>query len=174
VILLLRGAPGAGKSTTAAALSACLGAPPRIAVVEVDDLRGDLWHVPSALRLDDGERHHLALAQAARIALALLGAGVRSVVVVDTFSARGVEAFRAALRCSTEVREVVLHAEPEEHARRLETREGAHAFRDARVALAMARELLSDGLAREHRAVRTTGASAVDVASQIAAMLDAG
>ena len=168
MILLLRGAPGSGKSTTAAALSARLGGPPRLAVVEVDDLRGDLWHVPPALRLDDGERHHLALAQAARIARALLGVGVRRVVVVDTFSVRGVEAFRAALRCDVRVDDVVLHAEPEEHARRLETREGEHAFRDAQVALGMARELL-----REGRVVQTTGASAGDVAAQIAAMLDA-
>lgn len=167
MILLLRGAPGTGKSTTALALSAHLGGPPRLAVVEVDDLRGDLWHVPAALRLDDGERHHVALAQAARVARALLGAGVRRVVVVDTFSACGVEAFRGALRCDVRVAEVVLYAEPEEHARRLETRGGTHAFRDASVALAMAAALAS-----EARVVRTTGTSAGEVAAQIATMLD--
>lgn len=167
MILLLRGAPGTGKSTTALALSDRLGGPPRLAVVEVDDLRGDLWHVPPALRLEDDERHHIALAHAARIARALLGAGVRRVVVVDTFSARSVEAFRLALRCDVRVAEVVLHADPGEHARRLETREGTHAFRDASVALAMARSLVGEG-----RVVRTTGASAGDVAAQIAMMLE--
>lgn len=169
MILLLRGAPGTGKSTTAAALSARLGGPPRLAVVEVDDLRGDLWHVPPALRLEDDERHHIALAHAARIARALLGVGVRRVVVVDTFSARGVEAFRGALRCAVPVAEVVLHAEPEEHVRRLETREGEHAFRDASVALEMARELASEG-----RVVRTTGADVGDVATELARMLGEG
>lgn len=168
MILLLRGAPGAGKSTTAAALSARFGGPPRLAVVEVDDLRGDLWHVPPALRLEDDERHRIALAHAARIARALLGVGVRRVVVVDTFSARAVEAFRGALRCAVPVAEVVLHVEPEEHVRRLETREGEHAFRDASVALGMAREMAESGCV-----VRTTGASTNDVAAQIAAMLDA-
>jgi predicted kinase len=167
VILLLRGAPGTGKSTTALALSARLGGPPRLAVVEVDDLRGDLWHVPPALRLEDDERHHIALAHAARIARALLGAGVRSVVVVDTFSAPGVEAFRDALRCAVTVAEVVLHCDRDEHAYRLRTRpETPGVYRDAVVACAMADELAGAGCV-----VRTTGVSPCVVAEQIAKLL---
>lgn len=168
MILLLRGAPGSGKSTTAAALSARLGGPPELAVVEVDDLRGDLWHVPPALRLDDGERHHVALAHAARIARALLGAGVRRVVVADTFSAAGVAAFRAALRAPVAVAEVVLHVEPDEHAERLRTRPGEHAFRDASVALGMAARLACEGCV-----VRTSGRAPGAVAEEIAAILAA-
>jgi predicted kinase len=167
VILLLRGAPGTGKSTTAAALSARLGGPPSLAVVEVDDLRGDLWHVPPALRLDDDERHHLALAQAARIARALLGAGVRRVCVVDTFSDGAVAAFRGALRCSVPVAEIVLHCDRKEHCERLRLRpEVPGVYRDAVAACAMADELRGAGCV-----VRTTGVAPCVVAEQIAWML---
>lgn len=145
-LLLLRGAPGAGKSTTARELVRRLGGPPEAAAVEVDELRGDLCSTP-ALRLDDAERHHVALVHAARLARSLLGAGVRRVVVVDTFAPAGVLAFRTALHVDVEVQTIVLHAPPDEHARRVASRQGEHAFRDVGAALAMAAGLDAEGCA---------------------------
>lgn len=161
-VLLLRGAPGAGKSTTAAALSRLLGGPPALAVVEVDELRGDLWRTP-AHRLDDVEKHHTALVHAARLARALLGAGVRRVCVVDTFSAAGVQVLRGEL-AELETRAVVLHCTPEEHARRLRERPGAHAYRGLD-ALDMAHRLARD--AERGSVVLSYGRTAAEVAAAV-------
>jgi len=78
-VVLIRGAPGAGKSTLGRRLRAALTA---AAVVEVDDLRTMLSQVDWANR-----RHHdQALAGMFALARGLLGAGVRPVVVIDTLS----------------------------------------------------------------------------------------
>lgn len=119
MILLLRGAPGVGKSTAAALAVLQLGGAPRAAVVEVDDLRGDLWHVSAVEGMPDHARHLLAVAQAAGVALALLGAGVGLVIVVDTFSRAGVDAFTRALRRRAGLRTVTLTVGRTEHCERL-------------------------------------------------------
>jgi chloramphenicol 3-O-phosphotransferase len=159
-LLLLRGAPGAGKSTTARALAAFRPAP---AVVEVDELRGDLWQVPAATRLEDAERHHIALVHAARLARALLDAGALRVVVVDTFAPGGVLAFTEALRGAVDVRSVTLAVAPLEHKRRLLERTGVHAFRDFGVASRMNVDLESE----TGEIVRSAGAPE-DVAGEVA------
>lgn len=170
MILLIRGAPGVGKSTVAARLVARLGGAPVAAVVEVDELRGDLWYVPPALVLPEADRHHLAIAGAAQVALALLDVGVEVVVVVDTFAPFGVEAFAQALRGRTEVRSVTLIVEVGEHAYRLATRpEVPGVYRDLDVASMMNAELA----AGEGVRIDTTGADPTEVAAQIAALLTA-
>jgi predicted kinase len=138
-ILLLRGAPGVGKTTTAA----CLRERHGVLVVEVDDLRGELFHVGPLVGLADHERHYVALAQAATMAL-LMRTHAGRVVVVDTFNAACMAAFEHAVRGRARLVPVSLVADPLVLARRLETRpEVPGAFRDAVVA----RALNEDGLA---------------------------
>jgi hypothetical protein len=138
-ILLLRGAPGSGKSTVAALLAKHHEA----AVIEVDDLRGELWRVPAVSGLSEPDRHHLALAQAAGMALALLRAGCRP-VVVDTFNTRCVEVFQQALRGRAAMRLRALVVEPLELARRLVERpEVLGVFRDVVVSAQFNAELFA-------------------------------
>ncbi len=77
-VILLRGAPAVGKSTTARGLIEVLR---RGAVVEVDHLRGIQadcdWH--------DRRQHAVALSVAAQCAQAFLVEGVSPVILVDTF-----------------------------------------------------------------------------------------
>lgn len=163
MILLLRGAPGVGKSTVARLVAG--GATPRSAVVEVDDLRGELWHAgDDVAALPDFARHRLALVMAAQIARALLASGVARVVVADTFAAAGVDAFVAALRGRAEVRSVTLTVRRDEHARRLaERREVPGVFRDLEIAADMNEELATADPSHVDTTERTAGDVAADV-----------
>lgn len=78
-VVLVRGAPGAGKSTLGRRLRKTLT---QAAVVEVDELRAMLSQVDWASR-----RHHdQALEGMFALVRGFLGAGVRPVVVIDTLS----------------------------------------------------------------------------------------
>ncbi len=136
-VLLLRGAPGVGKSTTATFLREAHG----LAVVEVDDLRGELWHVPPLSGFSDAERHQVALAHAAVTALALIRAG-RPVVIVDTFNSAGIAVLELALRGRAAILPIALVLEPGELTRRLATRpEVPGVFRNAEVSTRFNEEL---------------------------------
>lgn len=87
--LLFRGAPGAGKSTLARALRDALQ---RGAVLEVDSFR--------AMQVIDWEseaQHDIALEVATMAAARFVAAGVRPVIVVDTFCRGRLGATRVAL-----------------------------------------------------------------------------
>ena len=158
-ILLLGGAPGSGKSTVARLFAN------RAAVVEVDDLRGELHRIPSAAALTSSEVHHVALAQAATIALAFLSRGERQVVVVDTFGLSAFHAFFRALRGRAVVKSVSLVVDLGEHARRLETRpEVPGVFRDLEAARKVDAE---HHLNRMTERIDTTRLTPGDVAARI-------
>src|SRR5690606_23873995 len=78
-VVLVRGAPGAGKRTLGRRLRKALTA---AAVVEVDDLRAMIAQVDWTSR-----RHHdQALEGAFALVGGLLGAGLRPIVLIDTLS----------------------------------------------------------------------------------------
>ena len=89
-VLVLRGAPGAGKSTLGRHLRKAL---PSGAVIEVDDLRGMLAQVDWSSR----EHHDIAMSVAMEALLGFLGVGVRPVVLIDTFSRSRLHAVQARL-----------------------------------------------------------------------------
>lgn len=76
-VLLLRGAPGVGKSTLARALRDALQ---RAAVLEVDGFRA-----MQAIDWESDEQHDIALEVAVTAAARFAAAGVRPVILVDTF-----------------------------------------------------------------------------------------
>lgn len=123
--------------------------------------------MPPAAALSDEQRHHLALAGAAGVALALLAAGIKLVIVVDTFAPEGVGVFKSAARGRAPLRAVTLLVEPGEHAHRLVTRpEVPGVFRDLGVASRM-----NASLATEPNEVRinTTGTTPGEVAGRVRA-----
>lgn len=78
-VLVIRGAPGVGKSTLGRGLRKTL---PYGAVIEVDDLRGMLTQVDWTSRLD----HDVALDIALGAVERLVALGRRPCVLIDTFS----------------------------------------------------------------------------------------
>lgn len=164
MILLLRGAPGVGKSTIAVEAAVILGGGPAVAVIEVDDLRGDLWHTP-AIAIPEDDRYVLALGLAARVAMALLEAGVGRVIVVDTFAAWAARVFQKALRGRALARAISLLADDGEIGHRLATRpERPGVFRDSPVARALNAELAAEADAAR---LDTSGCRPREVAAHV-------
>ena len=90
-VVLIRGAPGAGKSQVAKCLSSYF---PRGAKVEVDSLRGMVISVDWT-----NQQEHINLLQvAAGVTRDFLRFGFRPVIVVDTFSGDKINRFVATLR----------------------------------------------------------------------------
>ncbi len=78
-LLIVRGAPGVGKSTAVRRLRKHI---PDGAVIEVDSLRGMI----AAVQWVNTEQHWVALDQASLLIKGFLAKGFRPVVLVDTFS----------------------------------------------------------------------------------------
>jgi len=89
-LLLVRGAPGVGKTSATRRLRANI---PEGAIIEVDGLRGMIANV----RWVDTAQHLIALDHARLLAGAFLDRGYRPVVLVDTFSRGKLTAFTASL-----------------------------------------------------------------------------
>ena len=89
-VLVIRGAPGAGKSTLGRGLRRAL---PSGAVLEVDDFRGMLAQVDWSSRSD----HDVALDAALAAISAYLGHDRRPVVLIDTFSRSRLTSVQARL-----------------------------------------------------------------------------
>lgn len=125
-VLLIRGAPGSGKSTLAAALREQLESG---ATIEVDQLRG------MVIRCNWGDRrtHAAAVGMACSGARELVRAGVRPVVLVDTFA--GVLPTATAKLHGLRWSVLSLWIEPAELGRRLEAR--ARGYKDLAGALAV-------------------------------------
>jgi predicted kinase len=103
-VLLVRGAPGVGKSAVVSELKQHI---PDGAVIEVDTIRQML----ARPRNTDRAQHVAALELAWVLARAFLAQGVCPVVVVDTFTSRKLSAFVASV--DRPYRIVSLYAEPE-------------------------------------------------------------
>ena len=89
-LLLVRGAPGVGKSSAVRKLRRLL---PGGAIIEVDHVRGMI----AAVRWVDTEQHLMTLELVHALAFGFLERGLRPVVVVDTFSRGKLGGFVASL-----------------------------------------------------------------------------
>ena len=89
-IIVVRGAPGSGKSSVARHLGKQL---PTGATIEVDTVRGMIHHI----QWERDEEHIDAIHAAVRATIAYLERGYRPVVLVDTFGFGRLELALAAL-----------------------------------------------------------------------------
>jgi predicted kinase len=144
-VIIIRGAPGVGKSTLAKALASHF---PKGVRLEVDTLRGMVISVDWT----NQQEHMDLLLVAARLTRHFLELGFRPVLVVDTFSGNKVQPFLDAICASTpglQVKTFALHTSPEVLEQRLISRPSDQ-FRD----LAVSRKLNSDVL-KIHRPADT-------------------
>lgn len=124
-VIVIRGAPGVGKSRAAKLLAARLG---RGARVEVDTLRAMIIPVEWTNQVE----HASVLSIAVGVVAAFLEMGHRPVVVVDTFSGNKLARFLTELRAvrhGIDVRAVALVATPDVLRSRVESR-SAGEFKD--------------------------------------------
>lgn len=136
-VIILRGAPGVGKSALAKELAQHF---PKGVRLEVDTLRSMVISVDWT----NQQEHKDLLQVAAQLTRQFLGLGFRPVLVVDTFSGDKVKPFLDAINepdLGLQVKTFALHASPEVLARRLAARPQDQ-FRD----LAVSRKLNSDVL----------------------------
>jgi len=136
-VIILRGAPGVGKSTLAKELAQHF---PEGVRIEVDTLRGMVISVDWT----NQQEHKELLQVAAQLTRQFLGLGFKPVLVVDTFSGDKVKEFLDTVNnpdLGLQVKAFALHASPEVLARRLAARPQDQ-FRD----LAVSKKLNSDVL----------------------------
>lgn len=134
-LILLKGAPGVGKSTTAKLLAHHCPSGVRI---EVDTLRQMVISVDWTNQAE----HRSLLRLSAKLAAGFLYSGCSPVILVDTFSGDKIEGFRAAFRAEcpqSRVFVAVLHATDDVLRQRLASREG-EAFRDITIAMRINQE----------------------------------
>jgi broad-specificity NMP kinase len=159
-ILLLRGAPGVGKSTTARKLRHML---PTGAIIEVDTLRGMI----AAVKWVDTQQHLLALEHAHLLAESFLRRGFSPVLIIDTFSRGKLLGFIEKL--SRPYLIATLHARWEVLRSRVEQRPDEH-FKDL-----AAIQLLHDEVARNRYPhellIDTSELSPADTAAELAKWL---
>lgn len=159
-LLLLRGAPGVGKSTAARKLRQLI---PKGAILEVDTLRGMI----AAVKWVDSEQHLLALEHARLLAESFLQRAFRPVVVIDTFSRSKLLRFTQGLSGSYRI--ASLHARWEVLRTRVEQRPDEH-FKDL-----TAIQLLHDDVAGNRhpreRLIDTSNLSPSEVATELSAWI---
>jgi hypothetical protein len=159
-VLLVRGAPGVGKSSAVRAARKLL---PDGAIVEVDDLRGMI----AAVRWSDRLHHELALAHAALLVNSFLAKGFTPVLIVDTFSRGLADPFARTLGRPYRIASLV--ADADTLRQRIEGRP-ANQFRDHDVSLALNAQTRHDRF--EHDVlVDTTGLRADEVAARLASIV---
>jgi predicted kinase len=157
--ILIRGAPGSGKSSTARALARHY---PRGATIEVDLIRrsmnGIIWH--------NHHQHFDALHIMAAMAHAFVERGYGPVIIVDTLGFGSLEmALEALATDSAAVYSLV--CDPRRIAYRLWKRPGG--FRDIRKAHRFNRHILEEGESRQDL-IDTGSATEEEVCRQILAL----
>lgn len=143
-LILLKGAPGVGKSTAAKLLACHFTAGVR---VEVDTLRGMVTNV----KWTDQTEHRSLLKVSAQLAAGFLRSGFAPVILIDTFSGDKVNDFLAAFRSEcpqSRVFVAVLHASDDVLRHRVLSRE-AEAFRDITIASRINQESVHGAMAFE-------------------------
>jgi predicted kinase len=136
-VIIIRGAPGSGKSQTAKLLASHLG---RGARIEVDALRSMVFPVDWT----NQNEHISVLNIASRVVADFVRLGHRPVIVVDTFSGDKVVRFLSDLReqhRAIEVRAFALFVAPPVLRARVEQRP-AFGFRDLDVCLKLNADIL--------------------------------
>jgi tRNA uridine 5-carbamoylmethylation protein Kti12 len=164
-LLLVRGAPGVGKSTAVRTLRKHIGSG---AVVEVDHVRGMIADV----RWVDTAHHLAALGVTRGIIHSFLSRGFRPVIVVDTFSGGKLRQFVADLAEETYVRYRVasLHAAADTLLARVAGRP-TNEYREPDVSLLLNDEVLRNRHPREEL-IDTTHLSPGDVAKLLLEILE--
>lgn len=138
-LVLLKGAPGVGKSTTAKLLARHFPSGVRI---EVDDLRRMVVDV----KWTEQSEHRKVLMLGAHLAAGFLRSGFAPVILVDTFSGDKVDGFLTAFRSECQESRVfvaVLHTSDEVLRDRVLNRE-ADGFRDLTVSMRLNQEVVRD------------------------------
>lgn len=138
-LILLKGAPGVGKSTTAKLLARHFPSGVRI---EVDTLRGMVIDVDWT----DQAEHRSLLTLSAQLAAGFLRAGFAPVVLIDTFSGDKIDGFLAAFRSEcpqSRACVTVLHASDGLLRERVLNRD-EDGFRDIDIALRINHESVRD------------------------------
>lgn len=138
-LILLKGAPGVGKSTAAKLLARHFPSGVRL---EVDALRGMVINV----NWTDQAEHRNLLTLSAQLAAGFLRSGFAPVILIDTFSGDKIDGFLAAFRSEYPEGRVcvaVLHASGDVLLERVLTRD-ADGFRVIDVALRINHESIRD------------------------------
>lgn len=159
-VLLVRGAPGVGKSSAVRELRRLLGCG---ATIEVDDLR----RMIVAVRWVDREHHLVALDHARLLVRSFLDKGFVPVVVVDTFSRRQADPFARSLGRSYRIASLV--AERPVLEQRIQSRP-VDAFRDVAASMTLDAEARRDRFEAD-TLIDTTTLTPLAVAEQLAHLL---
>ncbi len=164
-VVIVRGAPGVGKTSAVRALRKRISAG---AVVEVDHVRGMI----AGVRWIDSEHHLVALGVTRGIVQSFLARGFRPVVVVDTFSRGKLKQFVADLTGELDVRYRIasLHAANEALLARIEGRP-ANEFREPAISLRLNEEILQNRYPHEEL-IDTTELAPADVAERLFAVVE--
>ena len=136
-VIIIRGAPGVGKSSAASLLAQLY---PSGAKVEVDRIRS----MVNSVDWTDQSQHIAALKVAVDVACRFLEQDVRPVIVVDTFSGDKVRAFVSQLISARPLIHsyvFTLHADPKVLEARLKGRD-ADNFKDFAIAAMINRDVL--------------------------------
>lgn len=166
-LILIKGAPGVGKSTAAKFLA---GHFPSGVRIEVDVLRGMVTHA----NWKDQAEHRNVLTLSAQLAAGFLRSGFAPVILIDTFSGDKIDGFLAAFRSEcpkSRVFVAVLHASDDVLRKRVLNRE-ADGFRDLAIALRINHESVRDAKPLE-RLIDTSGLSPGEVAGAIRQLQEA-
>lgn len=167
-LILIKGAPGVGKSTAAKLLAGHFASGVRI---EVDTLRGMVIGV----KWTDQAEHRSLLKLSAQLAAGFLRSGFAPVILIDTFSGDKVEHFMAAFRLEAPQSRVfvaVLHASGDVLRQRMLGREG-EAFRDLAIATQINHEAV-EGARPFDSLIDTSDLSPTDVARAMLAAMQEG
>lgn len=159
-LLLVRGAPGVGKSSAAKLLRKLI---PAGAIVEVDHVRGMI----AAVRWIDSEQHLVALAVTRSIVRSFLEQNFRPVVVVDTFSRGKLKAFVEQISAEIGARHRIasLYAEEATLVARVNDRP-QNEFREPEISAKLNQEIFKNRYDLEEL-IDTTNLSPTEVAARL-------
>lgn len=164
-LILLKGAPAVGKSTTAKLLASHFPSGVRI---EVDTLR----QMVISVNWTDQAEHRSILTLSAQLAAGFLRSGLAPVLLIDTFSGDKIDPFLAAFHSECPNRQafvVVLHASDDVLRERMLNRD-SNAFRDIAIATRINHESVLNAKSSD-LVLDTSTLSSADVAREIVTAL---
>lgn len=162
-VIVLRGAPGTGKTTAGRFLARSF---PHGVTIEVDLVR---WMINSATWTEDGPEHRNALDASRELMLAYLRSEYRPVVFIDNMGDQAVTNLVGALK-DYRYHLFALVAREEVLRKRLEMRKGG--FRDVAACLAMSRAITRAYVLGE-TTIDTSDLEADEVGPALLARIDA-